>query len=85
MTDEDLAGWDQDANICENRSSFMYLEAQDYLSLRERLRLAEGALRKIYNYRSDAPDWNMVMAIAGDIVDPQVLCHEGNSLWNDPE
>jgi len=28
------------------------------------------ALEKIYSYRSDKPDWNMVMAIAGDIVEP---------------
>lgn len=33
---------------------------------------AREALRKIYEYRSDKPDWNMVMAIAGDVVDPQV-------------
>ncbi len=28
------------------------------------------ALEKIYTYRSDDPDWNMVMAIAGDQVEP---------------
>jgi hypothetical protein len=48
--------------------------ASDYI---ERLNKAEKerdqameALRKIYTYRSDKPDWNMVMAIAGDIVEP---------------
>ena len=35
------------------------------------------ALEKIYSYRSDKPDWNMVMAIAGDIVDPQELILSG--------
>jgi len=31
------------------------------------------ALRKIYEYRSDKPDWNMVMAIAGDVVEPMLV------------
>ncbi len=31
-----------------------------------------GALEKIYAYRSDKPDWNMVMAIAEDAINPMV-------------
>lgn len=42
-------------------------------SIEIQLKEALEALTKIYNYRSDKPDWNMVMAIAGDVVDPQVM------------
>lgn len=38
---------------------------------RENERLRE-ALKKIYTYRSDKPDWNMVMAIAEDAINPMV-------------
>lgn len=40
--------------------------------LQERIKVLEEALHKIYTYRSDKPDWNMVMAIAGDIVNPMI-------------
>lgn len=36
----------------------------------DRIEELETALLKIYNYRSNVPDWNMVMAIAGDAIDP---------------
>jgi len=42
-------------------------ELADAKAVIERLR---EALKKIYTYRSNEPDWNMVMAIAGDIVEP---------------
>lgn len=42
-----------------------------------RVKVLEEALRKIYTYRSDAPDWNMVMAIAGDAIDPQDVVLSG--------
>lgn len=41
--------------------------------LKKDLDAALVALRKIYEYRSDKPDWNMVMAIAGDVVEPMVV------------
>lgn len=55
----------------------IFLEAIDELRIdllerRERIKVLEAALHKIYTYRSDKPDWNMVMAIAGDIVNPMI-------------
>jgi len=45
--------------------------------LKKDLDAALVALRKIYEYRSDKPDWNMVMAIAGDVVEPMVAVVSG--------
>ena len=44
-----------------------------------KLEKAEGALRKIYEYRSDEPDWNMIMAIAGDVVNPMEAVMSGTA------
>lgn len=39
-----------------------------------------NALTKIYTYRSDDPDWNMVMAIAGEIVEPMTVIPSTNAM-----
>lgn len=44
-------------------------DREELFAVKEKLALAEDALRKIYSY-SNKPDWNMVMAIAGDIIEP---------------
>ena len=58
-----------------HRSYLEYVEQeyveQEYAALRERVAVLEKALTKIYNYRSDEPDWNMIMAIAHDAIDPR--------------
>lgn len=44
--------------------------------LRQKVFKLETALKRIYTYRSDKPDWNMVMAIAEDAIAPKriVFC-----------
>lgn len=47
--------------------------ARSYRELKAENAKLRAALEKIYNYRSDVPDWNMIMAIAGNIIEPMEL------------
>lgn len=77
MTDVDHAEAEKmaqhilDPNSVHLTTSYAGHVARSYLALAEEVLELRAALKKIYEYRSDAPDWNMVMAIAGDAIDPQ--------------
>lgn len=57
----------------EIRGELLALQEQHIESLSARILELESALRKIYEYRSNKPDWNMIMAIAGSAIAPCTL------------
>lgn len=61
--------------LCGQQGSGNHQCAQSDL-LAENIKL-RTALEKIYNYRSDKPDWNMVMAIAEDAIAPKTIVMSG--------
>lgn len=55
-----------------------FFETEEHIkTLREQVKEYEAALKKIHEYRSDAPDWNMVMAIAEDAIAPKQIVLSG--------
>ena len=67
-------GKDGDYDVSED--SFFVAAARTAMpELIAEVRRLREALQKIYDYRSDKPDWNLVMAIAGDIIEPmEIVC-----------
>ena len=70
MTKEEIA---ELKDYCSDIGLYEPILAENVPKLIDMVEKLTRALERIHAYRSDKPDWNMIMAIAGDAIEPMTL------------